>query len=478
MLVLKLLLLALIAHPGSCWLSSLSRRGRSQLARLAEPKDSWSDLPLNEVFFKQGGLEKLERDLAEAESRKLQEDQTKLGTMESTTRRMGTASPPRIDSQPQQPDRVSDVAGSPSKNATAKLPFLDVESIGLKGRWIERSGNFILRPPQATSDSTIRQPLGVIHFLGGAFVGAAPHLTYRYLLESLSEAGYVVVATPYRLDFDYVRSCDTILTKFDAVAVELAAEYGPVPVIGLGHSCGALLQVLITSLFPDAPRAANVLISFNNRPAAKSIPGLDEIVVPLSEALMQDGEQGTSSRGAVAGLRSTFESSLQAYADSALAPSFINSEVLPLLQQGIEIVDQIPPLLRDIASGTREFSPTPADTKEVCRRMYRARRTLLLKFDNDDLDESVAIEKVLREANTIMRMKRPMVEMDVELRILTGTHITPLTQDVVLEPPEGVPDLLEPLRSRVRSNFLQTVDEVNDAVISFLSPLTNIKAAV
>jgi hypothetical protein len=31
--------------------------------------------------------------------------------------------------------------------------------------------------------------------------------------------------------------------------------------------------------------------------------------------------------------------------------------------------------------------------------MYRARRTLLLKFDNDDLDESVAIEKVLREAN-------------------------------------------------------------------------------
>ena len=270
---------------------------------------------------------------------------------------------------------------------------------------------------------------------------------------------------------DYVRSCDTILTKFDAVAVELAAEYGPVPVIGLGHSCGALLQVLITSLFPDAPRAANVLISFNNRPAALSIPGLEDIVAPLSEAVMTDNEQANNLRSAVAGFRAILENSLQTYADSALAPSFVGKEVIPLLQQGIEIVDQIPPLLRDIASGRREFSPAPIDTKEVCRRMYRARRTLLLKFDNDDLDESVEIEKVLREANTIMRMKRPMVEMEVELRILSGNHITPLTQNIVLEPPEGVPDLLEPLRSRVRSNFLQTVDEVRNSILSFLTPL-------
>jgi len=275
---------------------------------------------------------------------------------------------------------------------------------------------------------------------------------------------------------DYVRSCDAILTKFDAVAVELAADYGPVPVIGLGHSCGALLQVLITSLFPDAPRAANVLISFNNRKAGEAIPGLDELVVPLSEALMQDTEQGTNFRGALSSLRIALEATFLAYADSAVAPSFVGKEILPLLKQGTEIVDQIPPLLREIASGRREFVPSPIDAKEVCRRMYRARRTLLLKFDNDDLDESVGIEKVLREANTIMRMKRPMVEMEVELRVLSGTHITPLTQNIVLEPPEGLPDLLEPLRTRVRTNFLQTVDEVRNAILGFLSPLSDIKS--
>jgi hypothetical protein len=43
--------------------------------------------------------------------------------------------------------------------------------------------------------------------------------------------------------------------------------------------------------------------------------------------------------------------------------------------------------------------------------MYRARQTLVIKYNNDNIDESDDIVKVLREANTIMRMKRPMVEM-------------------------------------------------------------------
>ena len=99
-----------------------------------------------------------------------------------------------------------------------QLPFLDIESLGLKGNWYEKSGNFLLKPPN--------KPLGVIHFLGGAFVGAAPHLTYKYLLETLADSGYIIVATPYRLNMDYVKICDEILTKFDGVAYDLASEYG------------------------------------------------------------------------------------------------------------------------------------------------------------------------------------------------------------------------------------------------------------
>ncbi len=42
--------------------------------------------------------------------------------------------------------------------------------------WREVAGNWLLVPPN---------PVGIIHFLGGAFVAAAPSVTYGWLLENL-----------------------------------------------------------------------------------------------------------------------------------------------------------------------------------------------------------------------------------------------------------------------------------------------------
>ena len=56
---------------------------------------------------------------------------------------------------------------------------------GLRGDWLEIEGNWVLRPAQGRATS-------VVHFLGGAFVGAAPQLTYRLLLESLAARGIMV----------------------------------------------------------------------------------------------------------------------------------------------------------------------------------------------------------------------------------------------------------------------------------------------
>lgn len=142
---------------------------------------------------------------------------------------------------------------SPLETTSSSLPSSDWENLG---------GNYILRPP---SDVAVR---AVIHFLGGAFVGAAPHVTYRYLLHGFAQQGYLVVTTPYRLGFDYLEVCDSVLECFERAAVPLAKQYGALPVVGMGHSCGALLQVYITCLFPDTPRAANALISFNNKPVS------------------------------------------------------------------------------------------------------------------------------------------------------------------------------------------------------------------
>ncbi len=147
----------------------------------------------------------------------------------------------------------------------------DSVTIVQPGRWEALHGNYILRPPNNS------QPRALLHFLGGALLGAAPDLTYRYLLERLSTKGYLIVATPYQLSFDHLQTCDEIIDKFERVAPGLAKTYGAVPVVGVGHSCGALLHMLITSLFPDTPRAANALISYNNRPVGDAVPLFEEV---------------------------------------------------------------------------------------------------------------------------------------------------------------------------------------------------------
>ena len=47
------------------------------------------------------------------------------------------------------------------ESARLPLPSFDLENIGLRGRWKERHGNFVLMP-QPPDDS----PRGVIHFIG------------------------------------------------------------------------------------------------------------------------------------------------------------------------------------------------------------------------------------------------------------------------------------------------------------------------
>ena len=83
-------------------------------------------------------------------------------------------------------------------------------------RWEELHGNYILRPPND------QQPRALLHFLGGALLGAAPQLSYRYMLERLSSRGYLIVATPYQLSFDHLATCDEIIGRFETVAPSLA----------------------------------------------------------------------------------------------------------------------------------------------------------------------------------------------------------------------------------------------------------------
>ena len=92
----------------------------------------------------------------------------------------------------------------------------------------------------------------------------------------------------------------------------------------------------------------------------------------------------------------------------------------------------------------------------------RARTTLILGYESDPLDESDAIEELLSASVQVIRMKRPMIPIDVVRRTLPGGHATPL-----LAPPLDTAERIEALLGADSardwlsySGAAQTVDEL------------------
>lgn len=141
--------------------------------------------------------------------------------------------------------------------------------------WREFAGNWALVP---------RRQVGIIHFLGGAFVATAPQVTYRRLLEKLSDRGYIVIATPFINTLDHRTIAQEVLTNFERTIDKLdrrgALRRRYLPVYGVGHSLGCKLHLLIGSLFP-VERAGNILIATNNYAFNDAIPMVSQLDLPV-----------------------------------------------------------------------------------------------------------------------------------------------------------------------------------------------------
>lgn len=137
--------------------------------------------------------------------------------------------------------------------------------------WQEVSGSWVFIPPR---------PKGIVHFLGGAFVATAPQVTYGWLLEQLGRKGYAVIATPFVNTLNHTAIARDVLNRFETTLDRLQAKTvlskRYLPIYGVGHSMGCKLHLLIGSLF-SVERAGNILISFNNYPAMRAIPLVEQI---------------------------------------------------------------------------------------------------------------------------------------------------------------------------------------------------------
>lgn len=329
----------------------------------------------------------------------------------------------------EQPSEGGSAAGDGADGCWTRVPGATafegfVESLDLLGDWEQLHGNYVLRPRQALSSSPTlySPPKAVLHFLGGAFAGSAPQLTYRWLLQRLAARGYVVVATPYRLSFDHLATVDAVLSRFESAAASLALDYGDLPVIGVGHSLGSLLHVVAGALFgADGKHAANVLISFNNKSVEEAIPLFRQVISPVLRGAVAADRGALSS--AVERMLLDAPATLETLSDSlsdALVPRALRESMLPLLRQARPLLQQVPPLLAEVADGTDKFNPAPDEVRMAVEAAYGVPHTLLVKFANDALDETELIEEALRARGNLSR---------AELR---GTHLTPCSQDIML----------------------------------------------
>ncbi|KAI3414966.1 uncharacterized protein J3R85_015663 [Psidium guajava] len=271
-----------------------------------------------------------------------------------------------------------------------------------------------------------RKPRAIIKFLGGAFIGAVPEVTYSYLIELLAKEGFLIIAVPYNVTFDHARAAGEIYEKFHCCLDNVltsglpddslsAADLVDLPLFSVGHSNGALLQVLAGSYFSEKIPKANAIISYNNRPASEAVPYFEQLgplvsqVMPLMEVSPVYSMARNASGDAFKMLFDTAGAVIAEYDQEALVS--LN-----------KFIDQLPLVLNQVSEGISEFKPTPSENLDYFKNAYNVPHTLLLKFNVDPIDETDLLEGTLK----------PRVESfggSLEKVQLSGNHITPCTQE-------------------------------------------------
>jgi hypothetical protein len=225
--------------------------------------------------------------------------------------------------------------------------------------WQTDGHTWFLLPPQ---------PRAVVHFLGGAFVGAAPQVFYSRLLEELARMGMAVVATPYTTDIDHAQLA---LNAAQSLHRSLQSKgLLELPLFGLGHSLGCKLQILSCLAVPSlgSQRRGNIFLAYSNA-------GLDR-ALPLLRLLAQAWPQ-------------------QQLAD--LWRMWMGSSSPPV-------------------NLWLEFEPSPAETNRLIEEQYPVRHNLLVEFRQDDIDDiPLLYQQLCRKYQGY-----------TEWQHLEGDHLTPL----------------------------------------------------
>jgi len=305
-----------------------------------------------------------------------------------------------------------------SSSSDFKLPFNPFDPLSLikppaikepvaLSEGYEVEGSWVLKP--------VGRRTGVVHLMGGAFVGASPQVSYALLMEELANLGFIVIATPYDLTFDHCKCAEAIADRLDRALGQLCIHpqsdepapegFQTLPLFVVGHSNGALLNLLAASLpstnsstaYSKVKRA--VLMSYNNKPVSEAVPGgVPDVARTFAGQLLE--------------LQSTLQPS------ASRLQALIPREAQDIAKNVLPLIEQLDPTVNELAEGAQEFTPTPEESRQIIVDGYRIPSTLLIQFANDSFDQTPEMANLLATSALVK---------EVEVEEVKGIgHITPL----------------------------------------------------
>jgi hypothetical protein len=120
------------------------------------------------------------------------------------------------------------------------------------------------------------------------------------------------------------------------------------------------------------------------------------------------------------------------------------------------------PLLNQVPSEFGiEFTPDPQQTLDLIAKNYDIRRNLIVKFNNDSIDQSYTLGQTLTR-------KFPDL---VANRILTGNHLTPLGQDFQVQLLPNVFTPLDAIGQWFKQEVQRDIQKLKSELLRWLDPI-------
>eukprot|EP00532_Pseudo-nitzschia_australis_P013180 CAMPEP_0168214774 /NCGR_PEP_ID=MMETSP0140_2-20121125/5535_1 /TAXON_ID=44445 /ORGANISM="Pseudo-nitzschia australis, Strain 10249 10 AB" /LENGTH=669 /DNA_ID=CAMNT_0008141769 /DNA_START=114 /DNA_END=2123 /DNA_ORIENTATION=+ len=346
----------------------------------------------------------------------------------------------------------------------------------------------VLLPPAA-----VDRPKAIVHFVGGTVFGSNPKLWYKGLLEGIVRSTSVaIVVTPipvtlFQNPLQHVRLSQALRSSFcNAWETVLNDEYGPealegIPLCGLGHSLGARLLTVMTTLdknepvycnddddyddnFDDDDEAAKrqttrikippykslCLVSFTNYGAKVGIPGVGALLKQSKKREAYNNNRGIDANGNGASSprsrrnqsRGMNKNSRNRNGNRYDDDEYYDNDNDNIDEEWAEMVEELQETVNEQANRIQtaltpnskelEFFPTPDQLWKALSNSkpknsisastggggrYRVNTTLVVQFDDDPIDQGSKLASLLHSTNS----------SDVRFARLRGNHLTPVS---------------------------------------------------